>query len=353
MLSDTNQIFVQFSYNRVDDVSSNKDYNILKARYQIIDMGNNLTCGGQYNGSHGTLHSPNYPKAFPKSVECHWLIAVPPGHVVVFTLKALNLNNGQSSPTGRRSEGECREPTPVLEGALTLYDGLNQTSGILKKFCRDLNSTSQEESVRSTSRYMFVVFKGSANTDALNFDDGTLEGSQFSTGFLAEYDSGCGAQLTADATRKSIEIPRDKRNTEECDWLVAAKNPADQIYLQVNFLSFSGLLNYSHYASTRSGRKGILGGYLNIYDGSTADNRSFLGSLFSSDIPTPFVSSGNRMYIQLEKIRYAETFSTVYRNFRATYSAGTSGKSDVLVNRQVFLGGADNFVRDEEGKPIT
>ena len=92
VVSDTNEMMLQFSYWRNNYVARNDTYLVLRVKFEFIDAGD-LSCSGNYNGSNGILHSPNYPNPYPSLVECHWLISVAPGHSVTFKLKHLSVNN--------------------------------------------------------------------------------------------------------------------------------------------------------------------------------------------------------------------------------------------------------------------
>ena len=67
------------------------------------------------------LRSPNYPHLVPNSLDCQWVLSVPTGHKLKFTMdpKAFNLQNA--------FEDECNDDY------IEIRDGASQRSPLIGK----------------------------------------------------------------------------------------------------------------------------------------------------------------------------------------------------------------------------
>lgn len=50
-------------------------------------------CGTTIRASSGTISTPNYPDTYNSGENCAWLITVPRGFVVLFTVLDINIGN--------------------------------------------------------------------------------------------------------------------------------------------------------------------------------------------------------------------------------------------------------------------
>lgn len=77
-----------------------------------------------------TLFSPNYPKPYPRAVECLWQVDAPEGYVVQYNLSRFTTPNQHAKrlPFGiyrpdRYSNISCSTPLSYIEGSISFYDG--------------------------------------------------------------------------------------------------------------------------------------------------------------------------------------------------------------------------------------
>lgn len=105
-------------------------------------------CGGTLQRPSGKISSPNYPNAYPTSLECNWTIPVEYGKSVEITFVDLDLES---------SEG-CEYDQ------MAVYDGVDSTSPLLGKFCQSASKT-----ILTSTGPMFVHFLTDASFHGRGF----------------------------------------------------------------------------------------------------------------------------------------------------------------------------------------
>lgn len=93
-------------------------------------------CGGYVRGPSGTIQSPGYPKKYPESTICQWMIEVEPD-------KAIRLEISEFD-----GDGDCSDQ-------LFVYDDQLGEKLILAMLC---DGNACPVSVKSSGRYMHVIF---------------------------------------------------------------------------------------------------------------------------------------------------------------------------------------------------
>lgn len=89
-------------------------------------------------GKTGELFSPLFPRDYPHSIMCTWVITVPEGHFVKLRIKSFKLSS------------ICYDLGPTLD----IRDGQSSSSNRLKSFC----GQRFEPSVFSSGRHLWVRF---------------------------------------------------------------------------------------------------------------------------------------------------------------------------------------------------
>ncbi|ESP02705.1 hypothetical protein LOTGIDRAFT_137993, partial [Lottia gigantea] len=95
-------------------------------------------CKISLNDSSGFISSPNYPSNYPSLTKCVWIISPPYESLIQLTV--LNL--------------EIEYETNCLYDSLNIYDGKNESSLLLAKYCGSYTN----EVLNSTSNFLFIQF---------------------------------------------------------------------------------------------------------------------------------------------------------------------------------------------------
>ncbi|CAH1121617.1 unnamed protein product [Ceutorhynchus assimilis] len=147
-------------------------------------------CGGILSNEKGTITSPNYPKPYPESIECNWLIKVPFGQSISIVFKEIDVEKDSSCSFD----------------FISIYNGEDATYQELATFCHQLKPVT----VTSSGNNMFVKFK----------TDYSYQGR----GFKADYSTiptTCGGLLTAPSGYIfSPNYPQNFNKNETCEWLI-------------------------------------------------------------------------------------------------------------------------------------
>ncbi|KAH7671507.1 Calcium binding EGF domain containing protein, partial [Aphelenchoides avenae] len=126
-----NELFVRLSV--VAPYTLTNNGTILKAKvfFEKPAIGNG--CGGDITlqrTTSQTIFSPNYPKPYPRAVECLWQLHAPEGYVLQYNLTQFTTPNQHAKrlPFGiyrpdRYSNISCSTPLSYIEGSISFYDG--------------------------------------------------------------------------------------------------------------------------------------------------------------------------------------------------------------------------------------
>uniref|UniRef100_A0AC34FZ61 CUB domain-containing protein n=1 Tax=Panagrolaimus sp. ES5 TaxID=591445 RepID=A0AC34FZ61_9BILA len=210
--SQTNEVFA-FMRLAPQNIMHKNDA-ILKGKVEFVKLENDASCGGIIQLDNDTptiIHSPNYPKAYPKGISCIWEFHAPNGSLVAFNLSEFNNPSGKrrhqyySSFDGITTEN-CSASMAYLEGSLAFYEGSYNASEayirsnrMMHRVCLQID---KPRFIISRSQKVVVVFHGSPQELSLPTDDKT----QKHNGFMLKAWAKCGGTLTARRESQSFII---------------------------------------------------------------------------------------------------------------------------------------------------
>ncbi|XP_063159632.1 cubilin [Candoia aspera] len=228
-------------------------------------------CGGELNGTHGTINSPGYPGNYPPNRDCVWIISTNPGLLITFAFGILSLEHHDN----------------CSQDYLEIRDGLLPQDPLLGKYC----STGLPPPLETTGPYGWVHFHSNA------FD--TDRGFHI-TYITSPVNSNCGGTYTdSSGVIMSPYWPNSYLNNKQCIYIIRMP-PDEKIYLNFTHLGLE-----SH--------PGCSLNYIEIRDGDTEIAPS-INKLCGSVLPSPITSSQNTLWI-----KFKSNISANNSNFRATY----------------------------------
>ncbi|XP_072307339.1 cubilin [Eucyclogobius newberryi] len=244
------------------------------ARYVSINATSD--CSESFTSSTGSFFSPNYPSYYPSGRDCVFTITVQVNLQIMLNF------------TGFELEGA---PPSCNFDFVEIRDGGYETSPLIGKWC----GTTKPPVLVSHSNRLWVRFRSDATVTQ--------------KGFTAHWDgtqSGCGGSMSsASGGFSSPNYPLPYHPNAECYWSLRT-SPGSQI-----------LLSFSDFHLETSASCSF--DYLAVYDGNSS-SASQLAQLCGSQMPGPFTSSRNQLYIKLR------TDSSVSAGgFIASYSTNCSG----------------------------
>lgn len=224
------------------------------------------SCGRIFEASSGRFTSPNFPKRYPKRLNCEWIIQVPHGRRIALTITYLNIEG--SSPL-------CGNDFVVV------YDGKTDSSRRIGKFC----GTFIPPVLRSSSNIVLVKFQSDFQRSY--------------SGFIARWESRavivkptisstpeCGRQITElNGTLSSPGYPSNYPSNVDCTWVITA--PRDH-FVELTFKVFD----------IYKERRGCRYDYVEIRDGNSRDSPS-LGRHCGKTVDDKFQTVSNHARIRL------------------------------------------------------
>uniref|UniRef100_A0A914H2F9 Cubilin n=1 Tax=Globodera rostochiensis TaxID=31243 RepID=A0A914H2F9_GLORO len=206
------------------------------------------------------LHSPNYPKAYPKGVELAWQISAPEGFVVTFQI--LNLTSPAASVLnfgkGGKKERVANVSNPddfscgfhliYLRGGLIFIDGspnASQTGNLLYgqrtrfRICQEVNI--EPLNITMSGNLSTVMFRGAPYDQLIASGDSPSGASpaQKAIGFRLRVYAKCGGTLVANSIRKVLNTRKAQLGSEGgmCEWLITREetdqNVGQRIFVRV------------------------------------------------------------------------------------------------------------------------
>uniref|UniRef100_A0A803K850 Deleted in malignant brain tumors 1 protein n=1 Tax=Xenopus tropicalis TaxID=8364 RepID=A0A803K850_XENTR len=240
-------------------------------------------CGGVLTGRTGVISSPNFPQLYPNYAFCSWQIRVPPNKQLELTFLHIDLEIAQN----------------CIYDSVTIYDGIPQSSQIMRKICTPVNET-----FTSSTNVMGVVFTS----------DGSVQRSGFQVAYTAvdrnSQEVNCGGILTNYwGTIESPFYPYSHRRAN-CAWHIqVGSDHVVQLYFIDSALGHCGM------------------GYVSVYDG-TPYNSPLLGS-FCGSTTQSFLSSSNSLSVIYTS---SGSNSSFVRGFHAYYYAQYQSSQNVTLS---------------------
>ena len=108
--------------------------------------------GISLTGSSGSFTSPNYPRNYPNSNTCRWVVTVPEGHRVKLTFQTFLLET-------------CIVPSLCTCDHVEVRDGKDGDSSKLGKYC----GSKTPDPIYSTGRFMWIEFESDFRTTETGF----------------------------------------------------------------------------------------------------------------------------------------------------------------------------------------
>ena len=105
-----------------------------------------IFCGGIYNSSRGSFHTPGWPRFYPLDFRCEWIIQPP----VEGTEMVLEL-------TVNKTAYGIRGRSPCVTDYLEFYDGVTTDAQSLGRYCR----FDKPDALYTSSNQAMVVFQAS------------------------------------------------------------------------------------------------------------------------------------------------------------------------------------------------
>ncbi|KAK3106526.1 hypothetical protein FSP39_021900 [Pinctada imbricata] len=239
-------------------------------------------CGGEITGQdHGVIQSPGYPGNYPHNRTCVWYITVSPGNNIQFAFAAFAMEN---------------HPNCSYD-YLKIFDGPNENSPILGRYCNDTNVLPPP--VQTTSPNAYIIFHSDATLSAQGF---RLTYHAVSAG------PQCGGALTTpQGTITSPNFPSPYNHDASCVWTISVAT-GDTITLTFDTMDIEGptgtTCNYD---------------FVEVRDGPD-ENSALFNRFCGNTIPSPLTSTGNNLYIT-----FRSDSSQTGQGFRARYSTACGG----------------------------
>lgn len=141
------------------------------------------------------LTSPGFPRLVPNSIDCRWILSVPAGHRVKFTVDPNNFNLQNAD------DNKC------TDDYMEIYDGSSEDAPFLGRYC----GQQPPSTIVSSDSHMFVLF--------------TTDSYAQSYGWNATYEiARCGGtiilQPNVNATVTSPNYPDVYPAKENCEWTI-------------------------------------------------------------------------------------------------------------------------------------
>ncbi|XP_068906568.1 cubilin-like isoform X2 [Tenebrio molitor] len=245
-------------------------------------------CGDVLTKPNGTITSPNYPKAYPPSVECNWKIEVDYGNQIEITFHKVDV-----------------EKTYLCHlDFIKLYNGEDETYPEIATVCHQ----NKPLTLRSSGNFMFVKFRADTSVQGL--------------GFYANYTTKptkCGGKYVMDkASIMSPNYPQNYDINSTCGYEIEV-GEGHVISLKFeDFDLFEPNINCSFNNNS----------YVKVYDGPSKDY-PLLAKICGKKAPNDtLLSTTNKLYLELvtDTATVAKGFLAKYRqNCGARIETDTTG----------------------------
>ncbi|KAH0809453.1 hypothetical protein GEV33_013339 [Tenebrio molitor] len=245
-------------------------------------------CGDVLTKPNGTITSPNYPKAYPPSVECNWKIEVDYGNQIEITFYKVDV-----------------EKTYLCHlDFIKLYNGEDETYPEIATVCHQ----NKPLTLRSSGNFMFVKFRADTSVQGL--------------GFYANYTTKptkCGGKYVMDkASIMSPNYPQNYDINSTCGYEIEV-GEGHVISLKFeDFDLFEPNINCSFNNNS----------YVKVYDGPSKDY-PLLAKICGKKAPNDtLLSTTNKLYLELvtDTATVAKGFLAKYRqNCGARIETDTTG----------------------------
>ncbi|KAJ3659671.1 hypothetical protein Zmor_011346 [Zophobas morio] len=217
-------------------------------------------CGDILTRPNGTISSPNYPNAYPPSVECNWQIQADFGQHIEITFHKIELE---------------KTYTCHLD-YINLYNGEDDTYPIIASVCHQ----DKPITLRSSGNMMYIKFKADSSVQGI--------------GFIANYTTKatkCGGKYIADkATIMSPNYPQNYEVNDTCSYQIEI---GEGHMISLKFEDFDLFTPDGVNCGSNNNS------FVKVYDGPTIDY-PILAKVCGKDAPNhTIISTTNKMYVEM------------------------------------------------------
>ncbi|XP_070536661.1 cubilin-like [Ptychodera flava] len=229
-------------------------------------------CGGDYVSANGAFNSPMYPNNYPNDIECVWTITPSIGNRVLLVFSLIDIEpavNCQNDFVEVRTDG--------------------QNGDLIGRYCGNTPPTNITQSAN-----LWVMFRSNTQRTGV--------------GFMATYSIVPGSDMSGPRGQiSSPGYPREYGPALDVDWTIT--------------VTFGRRIKITFQAFAVEGYPPCRYDYLQFHDGPTIES-AVLIQLCGSEIPDPFYSSGNVMFI-----RFHTDYSIHYTGFLLEWNEVLEGPS--------------------------
>eukprot|EP00795_Rhopilema_esculentum_P014104 gene14104-5092_t len=247
--------------------------NGFRAVYQTVGV----ACGGSLSGDTGTFTSPDYPRAYPRSRVCTWVITARALHSVQLRFTTFNMQTG----------------APCNTDYVEVRNGDSEASPLIGRYC----GSALPALLNSTGTKMFVKFVSNSDSTQLS-------------GFSATYNSylaGCGGNLIAEAGNITTpNYPGNYPTRVECVWVLTVPSGSISIIFTDFLIEDHSSCNYD---------------FVEIRDGNTNTFPQVGKICGSTGLGFNYTSLGRSLYI-----KFRSDSSVTSRGFKASWTNAGSGQ---------------------------
>ncbi|KAI6170817.1 putative cubilin [Aphelenchoides bicaudatus] len=238
-ISFSNELTIRLRFDGRNQNSQNGS--IFRASVTFVQPALNKSCGGVIKvrpGVNETLHSPNYPKAYPRAVECVWQFETQKGYTISYNLSRYDTPNQHAKRTvgtlTRPSQNtRCSYGLGYIEGNVAFYASAYNRSKFevnidyYKSTCSQGRLQLQRICVDIAEP---IIVQTLVNVSAVTFNGAPYEASVPSgdikvttpIGFQLEAFAVCGGTLYASSTRQVFKLGGlfMEKQSKECELLI-------------------------------------------------------------------------------------------------------------------------------------
>ncbi|CAD5223335.1 unnamed protein product [Bursaphelenchus okinawaensis] len=210
--SHTNELAIRLG---MDAKYTTKNGTIFNANVTFVKMDGTRACGGVVQvlpGHNRTITSPNFPKQYPKAIECLWQFETIKGFSLAYNLSHfITPTRRRHPPIGFVTSIRCSSAMMYIEGGLAVYSGeysptnslfgtYRESKGAVSRICNDITSPVIFNIVNNVST---VTFHGAPFEANIPSGDSAQRDQ---IGFVMEAFAVCGGTLEAGDDKKTLSL---------------------------------------------------------------------------------------------------------------------------------------------------
>ncbi|CAL4091433.1 unnamed protein product [Meganyctiphanes norvegica] len=213
------------------------------------------SCGGDYNGTSGSIESPNYPGNYPADQDCYWSVTANEYSAITVSFEHFDIDSYNND-------------------YLEIRDGIDSGAPLITRISGSYGDNPDIEEIISTGNSLYVYFHSDYDYQYSGFKLNWITES------CVEYIEGTDGELF------SLNYPDDYPENVRCWWIL---NSPDYSVIRVVFEMFSTPDSYD-YLEIRDGNESsapvlvTLSGHLNSIDDIKSTSNSLSLFLYSNNV---------------------------------------------------------------------